>query len=156
MGDGEIVETVDIRQPVRVEMEYEVLKSGRVLMPYHHVHNEEGVLLFSAHDVDARWAGRARQEGEWVSTAEIPGDLLAEGTHFVSSGLITLDPVVTQFYERDVVSFRVIESPGPDGARGGWVGPMGGVVRPLLKWDTRFTPSGGQTADPNRLTRGSS
>ena len=32
-----------------------MLSSGCVLMPYCHVHNEEGVFLFSAHDLDARW-----------------------------------------------------------------------------------------------------
>ena len=111
-------------------------------MPHHHVHNEEGVLLFSAHDLDAEWVCRPRPQGHWVSTTQIPGNLLAEGTHFVSSGLITLDPVVTQFYERDVLTFRVIENPGGSAARGGWVGPMGGVVRPVLEWSTKFTPNG--------------
>jgi hypothetical protein len=49
---------------------------------------------------------------------------------------VTLDPVVNQFDERDALSFRVVE-PSPDGtARGGWVGPMDGVVRPALQWRT--------------------
>jgi lipopolysaccharide transport system ATP-binding protein len=140
--DGEIAEAVDIRRPVAIEIEYEVLKSGCVLMPYYHVYNEEGVFLFSAHDLDADWECRPRPKGHWVSTGQIPGNLLAEGTHFISPGLMTLDPVVTQFYERDVVSFRVIERPGGGLARGGWVGPMGGVVRPLVQWSTHFTPTG--------------
>src|SRR5438445_2051818 len=37
---GDIAEAVDIRRPVTIEMEYEVLNSGWVLMPYHHVHNQ--------------------------------------------------------------------------------------------------------------------
>jgi lipopolysaccharide transport system ATP-binding protein len=148
-ADGQIADAVDVRRPVAIEMEYDVLKSGSVLMPYHHVHNEEGVLLFSAHDLDAYWACRPRPQGRWVSTAQIPGNLLAEGTHFVSSGIIIADPVVHQFYERDVVSFRVMESPGDGSARGGWVGPMGGVVRPALKWSTQFTPDGCEAANMN-------
>jgi lipopolysaccharide transport system ATP-binding protein len=140
-GD-EIAETVDIRQALSIEMEYEVLSSGWVLMPYFHVHNEEGVFLFSAHDLDARWEGRPRPEGRWTSTVQIPGNLLGEGTHFVSSGILTLDSRAPQFFVRDAVSFRVFETPGASPARGGWVGPMGGVVRPALKWTTRCSSDG--------------
>ena len=139
-------DAVDIRHAVTIEMEYEVLNSGWVLMPYHHLHNQEGVFLFSAHDLDPEWADRPRPQGRWVSSVQIPGNLLAEGTHFVSSGLLTLDSRPPQFHVRDVLSFRVIEIPGSSQARGGWLGPMGGVVRPVLKWDTEFTPAGSQAA----------
>jgi len=142
-GD-DIAEAVDISRAVTIEMEYDVLSSGWLLMPYHHVHNQEGVLLFSAHDLDAKWAGSPRPEGRWVSSVQIPGNLLTEGTHFVSSGLLALDPPRPQFDVRDVLSFRVIEIPGRSAARGGWLGPMGGVVRPVLKWDTEFSPNRSQ------------
>jgi lipopolysaccharide transport system ATP-binding protein len=144
--EGEIAEAVDIRRPVTIEMEYEVLKSGYVLMPYHHVYNEQGVFLFSAHDLDPAWRSRPRPAGYWVSTARIAGNLLAEGTHFVSSGLMTLDPMIPQFYQRDVMVFQVVESPDPHSTRGGWAGPMGGVVRPRLEWRTRFTRDGHEPA----------
>src|SRR5437016_8873659 len=62
MEGGEIAEAVDIRRAVIIELEYEVLSSGWVLMPHHHVHNQEGVFLFSAHDLDAQWACRARPQ----------------------------------------------------------------------------------------------
>jgi lipopolysaccharide transport system ATP-binding protein len=144
--EGRIAEVVDIRHPVVIEMEYEVLKAGYVLMPHHHVYNEQGILLFSAHDLDPAWGSRPRPAGRWVSTVRILGNLLAEGTHFVSSGIITLDPIIPQFYQRDVVAFQVVESPSDDSTRGGWVGPMGGVVRPLLEWRTQFTRDGNETA----------
>jgi lipopolysaccharide transport system ATP-binding protein len=140
-ADGQITETADIQQPLDIEMQYEVLKPGYVLMPYHHIHNEDGVFLFSAHDLDPAWRYRPRGVGRWVSTARIPGNLLAEGTHFVSTGLMTLDPVIPQFYLRDVMAFQVIDSLDRDSTRGGWAGPMGGVMRPLLEWRTQFTPA---------------
>jgi len=146
MEGGEIAEGVDIRRAVTIEMEYEVLSSGWVLMPYHHVHNQEGVFLFSAHDLDAKWACRPRPEGRWVSSVQIPGNLLTEGTHFVSSGLLTLDSRPPQFHVRDALSFRVTEIPGGSPARGGWLGPMGGVVRPVLTWRTEFSPDGSRAA----------
>jgi lipopolysaccharide transport system ATP-binding protein len=133
-GPDNDVEHHDIRCAVTIEIEYDVLEAGSVLMPFVHVYDEAGVFLFSAHDLDADWKGRPRPAGRWVSSVEIPGNLLAEGTHAVSVGVVTQDPVVTQFHERDVLSFRVVE-PSPEGtARAGWQGPMGGVVRPALPW----------------------
>jgi lipopolysaccharide transport system ATP-binding protein len=139
--DGQIIESVDIRRPISIEMEYEVLTSGCVLMPNFHIYNDEGVHIFSAHDVDVSWRGRPRPAGRWVSTAWIPGNFLSEGTVFVSAGLTTLDPNVGQFLERDVIAFQVIDSLDGDSARGDWRKRMAGVVRPLLKWSTRFRPN---------------
>jgi len=77
-----------------------------------------------------------------VSKAWIPGNFLAEGMLFVAAALTTLDPVIPQYYERDVVSFHVVDSHSGDSVRGDWVGRIYGVVRPLLKWDTQFSPNG--------------
>jgi lipopolysaccharide transport system ATP-binding protein len=139
MEEGDIAESVDIQRAATIEMEYDVLQAGWVLMPYHHVHNQEGVFLFSAHDLDTDWAGRPRPEGRWVTSVRIPGNLLAEGTHFVSSGLLTLGSRPPEFHVRDVLSFRIVETPGGSPARGGWLGPMGGVMRPVLKWSTHVS-----------------
>ena len=38
----------------------------------------------------------------------------------------------------DVVAFHVSDSMDGDSARGDWTGNMVGVIRPKLKWDTRF------------------
>ena len=61
---------------------------------------------------------------------------------FVDVALETLDPVVMQFYERQVVAFQVIDSQDGDSARGDFTGTMPGVVRPLLNWSTVFNPDG--------------
>jgi lipopolysaccharide transport system ATP-binding protein len=136
--EGQITESVDICQPIGIEMDYEVLKSGRILMPHYHLYNEEGIKVFNIHDTDPAWQGRARHSGRYKSTAWIPGNLLSEGTLFVNSGLITLNPNTNQFYETAVVAFQIVEGNGPSAARGGWAGSMSGVVRPLLKWQTEF------------------
>jgi lipopolysaccharide transport system ATP-binding protein len=138
--DGRISDTVDIRQPVRIEMEYEVLKSNYMLLPSFHLYNEEGVHVFSCVDHDPAWRRRPRPVGCYVCTAWIPGNLLSEGTLFVDSGLVTLDPGMTQFFERQVVAFQVVDSLDGDSARGDWAGMWYGAVRPLLKWTTQFTP----------------
>lgn len=141
--NGKIAETVDIRRPVALEMEYDVLKPGYVLLPNFHVYNEEGIYVFAVQDLDPEWRGRPRPTGRYVSTAWIPGNFLSEGLLFVGSGLVTLLPVnIFQFYEDHAVAFQVVDSMEEDSARGDWAKPMAGVVRPLLKWSTRLIPNG--------------
>jgi lipopolysaccharide transport system ATP-binding protein len=137
--DGRIVDSVDIRERFAVEMEYEVLKPGYVLMPNYHFCNEENLHVFSAHDTDPKWHKRPRPAGRYVSTVWIPGNLLSDGTLRVSFGLTSLNPRIDDlFLASDAVTFKVIDSPGIDSARGEWRGPMNGVVRPLFDWSTRY------------------
>ncbi len=138
--DNETRDAADIRKPVGIEMEYEVLRTGHVLIPNYHFFNEEGVNVFVASDHDPLWRRRARQIGRYLSTAWIPGNFLSEGTVIVGVAISTFDPVVVHFYERDAVAFQVVDSLDCDSARGDYGGPMPGVVRPLLKWETQFVP----------------
>jgi len=139
--DSRISEAVDIRHPVGIEMEYDVLKPGHVLAPNYHFFNEEGICVFVAGDLDPTRRGRPRPVGRFVSTAWIPGNFLSEGSLIVGAAVSTMDPVVVHFYEPDAVAFQVIDSLDGDGARGDYAGPMPGVVRPLLRWTTQFTPN---------------
>ena len=133
---GAIAETVDIRRPVLIEMEYEVWKPGYALMPYFRLSNEEGVVAFTSIDVDPVWRGRPRPLGRYVSTVCIPGNYLAEGTMFVTAALTTINPNQKQFLERDVVAFQVVDSLDGDSARGDAAKHLPGVVRPMLRWTT--------------------
>ncbi|HEX3145611.1 MAG TPA: ABC transporter ATP-binding protein [Pyrinomonadaceae bacterium] len=135
--DGRISDAIDIRRSVGVEMEFEIIEPGHVLVPNYHFTNEEGVLAFIASDMDPAWHRRPRPVGRYVSTAWIPGNFLAEGTVIVSAALSTVDPVKVHFFERDAVAFQVIDSLDGDSARGDYAGPMPGVVRPMLRWHTR-------------------
>ncbi len=135
--DCRITDAVDIRKPVGVEMEYEVLQPGHVLVPNYHFFNEEGVYVFVASDHDPAWRQRSRPIGRYISTAWIPGNFLSEGSLIVGAAISTMDPVTVHFYERDAVAFQVIDSLDGDSARGDYAGPMPGVVRPLLRWTTQ-------------------
>jgi lipopolysaccharide transport system ATP-binding protein len=139
--DGQTTAVVDIRKPVAVEVEYEVLKPGTVLVPNLHFYNEEGVYAFVSGDCDPNWRIQPRSIGHYVSTAWIPGNLLTEGTLIVGAAMSTMNPVVVHFYERDAVAFQVVDSTDGDSARGDYAGPMPGVVRPLLRWTTRYRES---------------
>ena len=140
LEDGEIADSVDIRKPVRIEMEYDVLKSGYVLLPHFYMSNDEGVCAFGAQDLDDTWRGRKRPAGRYISTAWVPGNLLAEGMFFVDANMIALDPFIFQYQSRSAVAFMVTDSLEGNSARGDWTGHMPGVVRPMLKWTTQYEP----------------
>jgi lipopolysaccharide transport system ATP-binding protein len=144
--EGSISEVIDIRRPIGIEFEYDVLQSGYQLLPSFVLHNEAGVEALEAHDLDPEWRRRPRPAGRYVSTGWIPGNLLAEGTFFVACGLVTLEPVIKQFAEPDVVAFQVVDTLDGDSARGDWGGRMRAVTRPLLSWQTRFNPNGDEAA----------
>jgi lipopolysaccharide transport system ATP-binding protein len=139
--DGQITDTVDIRRPVNIEMEYEVLEPGRVFVPYIKFQTQEGIVAFETNDLDPKWRGRPRPAGRWISSTCVPGNFLSEGILLVSAGLITRNPASKQFIAREVVAFQVVDTLEGDSARGDWNGNFSGVVRPLLKWSTEYSPT---------------
>jgi lipopolysaccharide transport system ATP-binding protein len=139
--NGEVVEAVDIRDRIGVELEYEVLQPGHVVLPHFTLHNAEGVFVFVAFDWSDQWRGRIREPGRYVSTAWIPGNLLSEGTAIVGAAFRLLNPDRSLFWEQDAVVFQVIDQPGQRTARGDFHGSLPGAIRPLLPWTTRFEPA---------------
>ena len=136
--DGRITESLDIRRPIIIEMDYEVLASGHVLLPHFHLLNEAGELIFITIDLDPQWRRRPRPAGHYRSHVEIPGNMLSEGTTYVSCYCLTLEPEISQFDGPSVVAFQVIDSLDGNSARGDYIGTMRGFVRPLLNWQTQL------------------
>ena len=140
-SEGALSARIDIRRPVDIEIEWEALREGHVLVPNLHFHNEEGAIIFLSSDLDPAWRGRPREMGRYISTAHVPGNLLSEGTVVVGAAVSTMDPVRVHFYERDVVAFDVIDVLAGDTARGDYGGAIPGVVRPLLPWTNELLPA---------------
>ncbi|MBA3240037.1 MAG: ABC transporter ATP-binding protein [Acidobacteria bacterium] len=136
---GETAAVVDIRRPFRIEVTYDVLAAGQRVVPVVDLHNEEGTELFSTHDTggDAR-RREGRAEGCYTSAVTIPGNLLAEGSLVAHVSLMSHAPsTLLHAREPNAVAFQVFDDQGAGSARGDYVGPMPGVVRPLLDWTTR-------------------
>ena len=132
---GETVAAVDIRKPFGLEITYDVLKEGQALVPVIELYNEEGTELFSTHDTNSEWHRRPRACQRYTSTVWIPGNLMAEGTFMAHVSMMSHFPsTVLHAHEPNAVAFQVIDSQAGDSARGDYVGPMPGVVRPLLRW----------------------
>lgn len=138
--NGQITDAVDIRKPVGIQMEYQVLSPGVILAPNFHFYNEEGIYAFVVIDSDPAWRGKPRPVGNYTSTAWIPGNLLSEGSLIVGAAISTLNPATVHVHERDAVAFQVIDTLEGNSARGDYAGSMPGVVRPLLAWTTEFEP----------------
>ncbi len=129
-------DAVDIRKPVSVEIEYEVAVAGHVLVPHIQLYNEEGICAFVAADTTREAQLSPKGPGVYRSTALVPGNFLAEGTYLVHVGLWTTASLLAHFHERDAVAFHVVDSIDGDSARGTYGGPMPGVLRPMLDWNT--------------------
>ncbi len=143
---GQTLQEADIRRPVGIDMEFEVVEPGWVLQPDFHFYNEEGLRLFVTFELQPAWRDRPRPVGRYTSTVWVPGNFLAEGTHILKASISTMNPFRVHVAERDVVAFQVVDSMEGDSARGEYGKAMPGVIRPLLDWTTQFEPTDPETA----------
>jgi lipopolysaccharide transport system ATP-binding protein len=142
--DGGVMDSIDVREPVGIELEFEVLQPGRKFLPHFALLNQDGTVLFVAVDVDPAWRGKGRPVGRYVSTGWIPGNLFAEGLVYVQAVIMTLDPEAIHTIVEEAVAFRVVDDlNATNTSRGDYGQPMPGLVRPLLEWTTSFVPRNG-------------
>jgi lipopolysaccharide transport system ATP-binding protein len=141
---GALATAFDIRRPVHIEITYDVLQAGHILTPHVEFNNEEGVRAFSSHDTSDEWRRTAREVGRYVSVIALPGNFLSEGTLRAHVSVMSHTPTTTLHAQaRNVVAFQVLDSPQRgDSARGDYIGPIPGVVRPLLNWTTSLEADG--------------
>jgi lipopolysaccharide transport system ATP-binding protein len=139
--NGDAVDSADIREPVAVAIEYEVLTAGYRFLCHFQLRNEDGMLLFIAVDLDPEWRERERPPGRYVSTGWIPGNYFAEGLISVTAVVFTSNHEVVHAQVEDAVSFRIVDPlSAKDTSRGDYPRSMPGVVRPMLRWQTRYEP----------------
>ncbi|MFZ1503549.1 MAG: ABC transporter ATP-binding protein, partial [Nitrospira sp.] len=119
---GIVTDRFDIRKPIDLEVEFDVVKPGHIFVPVFNLYNEEDVLVFIAHDRDPAWQRTPRPTGRYTSTARIPGNLLAEGMVAVSSLMMTEDPFRLHVHAPRAIGFRVDDSGDGDSARGDFHG----------------------------------
>jgi lipopolysaccharide transport system ATP-binding protein len=133
--DGNLAETVDVRETVGIEIRYRILREGPPVFAKIRVHDRRGDIAFNALDSDSH-ANTSTEPGIYTSTAWIPGNLLNEGNATVDVAVCTLRaPKLHQRAARyEAVLFTVFDPGDGDSARGRFTGDLSGVVRPLLEW----------------------
>jgi lipopolysaccharide transport system ATP-binding protein len=138
--EGKYTDHIDIRKPVGIEIEYEVLQPDRKFRGAIGVYNEEGQILFQSLEQTSDGGRRVRPPRRYRSTVWIPGNYLAEGTMIINVALDMVQPIELQFRVQQAVAFHVTDTIDGDSARGDFAGPLSGLVRPLLKWSTEPAP----------------
>jgi lipopolysaccharide transport system ATP-binding protein len=136
IGDQPGSPTVDIRRPFSFQLDFEVLDSRYPLNPNIHIFNEEGNCAFITGDGFIRGNQQPKLPGLYRSTVTIPGNFMSEGIFSMDLAISTLDPVIVHVHERGLFTFSIYDPVEGDSARGLYAGPMGGVVRPILPWQT--------------------
>jgi homopolymeric O-antigen transport system ATP-binding protein len=133
--DDNTVDTVDVRDPIGIEIRYRVLRNGPPVFAKIRVVEPRGTAAFNALDT-ARHAEQSSEPGVYASTAWIPANLLTEGTTKVDAAVCTLHaPKLLQRAARyEAVALTVFDPGDGDSARGRFTGQLSGAVRPLLEW----------------------
>ena len=138
----QVSETINIDEPLGVEIQYWNLQTGLRPTAIIHFYNESGVCLFASNDWNNLiWSKTPRQPGIVTATCHIPPNFLAEGNISVLVAVNTYNPDKIHIYEKDVVAFQVVDRTESNGVRGEYAGShWPGVVRPLFDWDVKFQP----------------
>ncbi len=131
-GKGAVALEVGITEPLTVEMIFEVLHDDCVsLVPNFHFYTAGGECAFVSHDTQKHPC----QKGKFVSQCYIPANFLNEGGYFVGLAVSSFDAgIEVHFYEKNCLSFNVVDSHNGMVGRPNHSHPIPGVVRPLLDW----------------------
>jgi len=138
---GNVTETIDIRRPIAIEVEWRHLRSTVHPSANLHFYNDDGVCLFLSNSFNnPDWRRAADRPGLVKSTCRLPGNFLAEGRVSVLVAISSYNPTVLHAMERDAVAFQVVDPSEGDSVRGEWVNEWPGVVRPMLEWAIGVEP----------------
>lgn len=134
---GKVATSFDVRDPIYIELAYQVLQDWHMLDAELFLTNDKGhAILFSMDNNDSPWTGKDRPPGLYHSTCQVPGDFLNEGHIFVTAAVST-NPYNCHAVARDVLRFDVKDSLDPEGVRGNFSGTWSdSAVRPRLLWKT--------------------
>jgi len=134
--DGQVISESPIDQAVYIEMIYRINICNAQVTPNYHFFTSDGVYAFVTSDAPIdREAKRKSRPGIYRARCKIPGNYLNAGTYSVGFSLSTMQTSKVHFYEKDLLSFTVVDPIIGSVTRGQYAGPMPGVVRPLLDWE---------------------
>ena len=137
--DGEVLESVDIRRPVGIEMTFTALRDDVPMFPKIKLYDREGDAAFNALDTSSEWeeppapATTRRRRGFHRTSStrayyrvDVAVCSLGRGT----------SKLIHQTAVREAVSFNVFDLGEGDSSKGKFPGHLRGPVRPLLDWTT--------------------
>jgi lipopolysaccharide transport system ATP-binding protein len=127
---GVTMNNFNLSDPVKIEMQFWVVKPGMRLNPSFQIFNQLGVIVFATTNFhDAQWNDRIYEPGLYRTVCIIPGHLMNEGRYTISA--LVIRNKKDAHIREEIVSFFVHDDGvSRSGYTGGWIG----VVRPLLPW----------------------
>ncbi|HVN25426.1 MAG TPA: ABC transporter ATP-binding protein [Syntrophorhabdales bacterium] len=134
---GEVITETLIDRPIVVEMEYQVAVDGARLTPNFHIFGPGGTCAFVTSDAVIDPPGLLKTErGVYRARCTIPGNFLNDGIYYVGFAVSTMETLKIHFYEKDLLNVNIIDPIEGTVTRGNYFGPMPGVVRPVLSWES--------------------
>lgn len=138
--DGRVTGEVDISQPFRVRMVYE-LHTAPKEPPYPNFHffDSQGRCAFVSSQLHQVGVGAGRYE----AVCHIPANLLNSDTYFIDIALTFPPNLHLSFHERSALSVVMMENIDKtlyESPRSGYSGAFPGTVRPRLEWEIARAP----------------
>ncbi len=134
---GDIKETFFTSEHIEVEMIYEVLSNNFNYTHGFNLYNNQGVHILSSHDIEKAKSLITYNKGIYSAKIILPANFLSEGLHVVSVAIMSYNPYTIHFHEQEAISFSVIDKFDENNVRGAYGGNFPGIIRPLLKWETK-------------------
>jgi len=142
---GEPASCFDLEDPIKIWMEYSVLKPGSLqTYPNFHFFDETGNPVFFSSGLSKSNETEINRPGRWIASCTIPGGLLNTGGFSVALVVTTMNPgLQVAFFERNALMFQVTEDIQAtlDTKRMGYAGPIPGTMRPSLPWTVEMVGS---------------
>lgn len=133
VGLGAKLETT-IHDAITIRMKFKIKKiTDARCVPNFHFFAPDGSCVFvsSANDISKF------PPGDYQADCRVPGGLLNEGTYFVGVAITSYfdsGAYEVDFFERNALTFNVIDPMDARSNRYGYAGPVPGIVRPKLDW----------------------
>jgi len=134
---GEATTQFDVRDPVTLELRYEVLTPGLQVAPEISLidANHQEILVTGVRQAEQATAFSA--PGTYLGRVTLPGDLLTEGVHHLTVRVLSFERHERLAESREALTLFIGDQAGGDSSRGDYLGPIGGLIRPKLDWTIR-------------------
>lgn len=133
-GQGDALE-LTIHDELTIRMRYTIKRpvKGRCVPNFHFFAPDGSYAFVSNADNVA-----VMPPGDYVAKCTIPGNLLNEGAYFVGLALTSYydaGSYEVEFFNRNALTFNVIDPMDERSNRYGYAGPVPGLLRPTLAWN---------------------
>jgi len=127
-----------LTESVGLTLTYRVLKPGKKIHSAFNFYNLSGVNIFDSHENNTKHYHLKKRKGVYETTVWVNKNLFSEGVIMVGVALVTHDPFVVHFHEKESIAFNLIDDMVDSPTRGDYVGSLPGIIRPLLKWESKI------------------